>query len=243
MRKLWLYLLVMGLCAGSVQAKPKPSKEKISSGGRSRTYYLFVPERISSPAPLLLLLHGSGRNGMSQIDAWKSLAEKEGVILVAPDSTNPQEWSFQTDGPEFLHDVVEAVRSKYTVDGKRLYLFGHSAGACFALYMAVMESRYFAAAAVHAGAMDKAFYPYIDHAERKVPLAIWVGTADTYFSLGTVRQTRDALNRRGFNTQMNEMKGHDHDYYGVANALNPKIWDFLHQTSLGDDPEWETYRR
>jgi len=95
---------------------------------------------------------------MSQIDEWKTLAEKEGIILAAPDSANSRECSMNTDGPEFLHDVVEAVRAKNSIDGKRIYIFGHSAGAVFALYMGVMESRYFAAAGVHAGAMGKDFY-------------------------------------------------------------------------------------
>ena len=102
---------------------------------------------------------------MSQIDEWKALAEKEGIILVAPDSANSREWSMNIDGPEFLHDIVEAVRAKHSIDGARLYIFGHSAGAVFALYMGVMESRYFAAVGVHAGAMGEDFYPYLDLAK------------------------------------------------------------------------------
>jgi poly(3-hydroxybutyrate) depolymerase len=148
-----LFLLVLSSTATLAAAKPE--KQTITSLGAERIYYTFVPEKLTAPAPLLLLLHGSGRDGMSQIDEWKALAEKEGIILIAPDSANSREWSMNTDGPEFLHDIVEAVRAKHSIDGTRLYIFGHSAGAVFALYMGVMESRYFAAVGVNAGAMGE----------------------------------------------------------------------------------------
>jgi poly(3-hydroxybutyrate) depolymerase len=180
---------------------------------------------------------------MSQIDEWKNLAEKEGIILVAPDSANSREWSMNTDGPEFLHDVVEAVRTKNSVDGKRIYIFGHSAGAVFALYMGVMESRYFAAASVHAGAMGEDFYPYIDLAKRKIPITIWVGTEDPYFKMPLVKATQAELNKHGFDAQVVEMKGHDHNYYGVAKDLNPKIWEFFRSHPLDEEATWQVYQR
>ena len=42
-------------------------KEITNLGGKARAYYLFVPDKLSKvqPAPLLLLLHGSGRNRTS----------------------------------------------------------------------------------------------------------------------------------------------------------------------------------
>jgi poly(3-hydroxybutyrate) depolymerase len=171
------------------------------------------------------------------------LAEREGIILVAPDSANPREWSMNTDGPEFLHDVVEAVRTKNSVDGKRIYIFGHSAGAVFALYMGVMESRYFAAASVHAGAMGEDFYPYIDLAKRKIPITIWVGTEDPYFKMPLVKATQAELNKHGFDAQVVEMKGHDHNYYAVAKDLNPKIWEFFRNHPLDEEANWQVYQR
>jgi poly(3-hydroxybutyrate) depolymerase len=40
-------------------------KKTITSGGIARTYYLLVPESVTKehPAPLIVLLHGSGRRG------------------------------------------------------------------------------------------------------------------------------------------------------------------------------------
>ncbi|HEV2992046.1 MAG TPA: alpha/beta fold hydrolase [Candidatus Angelobacter sp.] len=238
----WLIFLVLLSLSVPASAKSEPQKLSITSQGKSRTYYLFVPDGGSGSKPLILLLHGSGRNGMSLIDPWKGLAEKEGIILVAPDALNSQEWAFPVDGPNFLHDVVEAVKAKYPVDAKRVYLFGHSAGAIFSLYMGIVESQYFAAVAVHAGALRGDMDQYMDHAERKTPIAIWVGNKDPFFSLEAVHATRDSLAAHGFQAKITEMLGHDHNYYGVAGDINKAVWDFLHAQQLEDAPEWEEYK-
>jgi TonB family protein len=239
------FALLFALVSAAASAAGKPEKQTITFEDRERVYYTFAPEKPAAapekppaPAPLLLLLHGSGRDGMSQIEQWQALAEQEGLVLVAPNSLNSREWSMGVDGPEFLYEIVKAVRGKYPIDSKRIYLFGHSAGAVFALYMGVMESQYFAAAGVHAGA---GFYPYLDPAKRKLPLAIWVGTEDPYFSLTQVRITQSELKKRGFDVQVFEMKDHDHDYYAVAKGLNSKIWSFLSASSLDADAKWQTY--
>jgi len=235
-----LFLLVFFSAVASATAKPE--KQTLTSDGKERIYYTFLPEKLTAPAPMLLLLHGSGRDGMSQINEWKGLAEKEGIILAAPDSADSREWSMDTDGPEFLHEVVEAVRARSSVDGKRIYLFGHSAGAVFALYMGVMESSYFAAAGVHAGAMGEDFYPYLDLAKRKLPIEIWVGTEDPFFSLPQVKATQAELKKHGFEVQVVEMKGHDHNYYAVSKELNPKIWEFFRNNTLDAEPGWRVYQ-
>ena len=236
-------LFLLALSSAATFAVVKPEKQTITSQGTERTYYTFVPEKLTAAAPLLLLLHGSGRDGMSLINEWKGLAEKEGIVLVAPDSANSREWSMNTDGPEFLHDVVEAVRAKHSVDGSRLYIFGHSAGAVFALYMGVMESRYFAAAGVHAGDMGEDFYPYLDLAKRKIPITVWVGTEDPYFKLPMVKATQAELNKHGFDAKVVEMKGHDHNYYAVSKELNPQIWEFFRSNKLDGEANWQVYQR
>jgi len=86
--KKFALLFLLAVCSAAAFAATKPEKQTITSLGAERIYYTFVPEKLTAPAPLLLLLHGSGRDGMSQIDEWKALAEKEGIILVAPDSAN-----------------------------------------------------------------------------------------------------------------------------------------------------------
>src|SRR5207247_2377500 len=152
----------------------KTLKQSLVSGGVARTYYLLVPEKaIPGPAPLLILLHGSGRNGLSLVERWDSLAKKEGILLAGPDALDRSAWQIPADAPDFIHDVVEAVREKYPVDARRIYLFGHSAGAGEGLCLALLESEYFAAVAVHAGALTESDYAFADLAKRKTPIAMW----------------------------------------------------------------------
>lgn len=216
-------------------------KEAFISQGKKRAYYLFVPDNVKGAAPLIVALHGSGRNGLSLVEKWKDLAKKEGIIIVGPDSQDSVVWKVPEDGPDFLYDLVEMLKTKYTINARRVYLFGHSAGAGQALTMSLVESQYFAATAIHAGALRADAYSIIDMAKRKIPIAIFVGTNDQYFPLQVVRATRDALNNRGFSSQLTEIKGHTHWYYDRAPEINRSAWEFLKARELAEDPRYERY--
>jgi poly(3-hydroxybutyrate) depolymerase len=218
-------------------------KEVTNLGGKARAYYLFIPDKLTKdhPAPLLVLLHGSGRNGASIMDKWKDLAKKEGIIVVAPDALTTQGWATPVDGPDFLHDLITELQSKYPIDARRMYLFGHSAGASFALYMALYESEYYAAAAIHAGALTPRDGAIVEMAKRKIPIHIAVGTVDRLFPLAAVRDTRDMLNKNDFNAQLIEMPGHDHWYYDLAPKINAVAWAFLKEQKLADEPKYQKY--
>jgi poly(3-hydroxybutyrate) depolymerase len=189
--------LLIVLAPVSVLAQ-KISKETIVSEGKKRTYYIYVPKSLkpASTVPLIVLLHGSNHVGLSLAEKWDDLAEKEGMIIVAPDSADSAHWSVPGDGPVFLHDLVELLKTKYPINAKKVYLFGHSGGAVFALLMSLYESEYFAATAIHAGALYQEASFLLDLAKRKTPIQIQVGTVDEYFPLKVVRATRDALNTR-----------------------------------------------
>jgi poly(3-hydroxybutyrate) depolymerase len=220
------------------------TKELIRSQGKERVYYLFVPNGVSpsAPIPLIVLLHGSGRNGMSLIEKWKDLAKKEGIIIVGPDALTSQGWRIPDDGPDFIHELVETLKGKYPANARRVYLFGHSAGAGQALYLSLLESEYFAATAVHAGALTSEDNAYIDRAKRKIPISIYVGTNDKLFPLPVVRSTRDALNARGFNSELTEIKGHTHWYYDRAGEINRSAWEFLKKHELAGEPKYEQHQ-
>ena len=237
----WL-VLVAGLFT-SVAAQ-KVRKQILEFEGKKRTYYLLVPEAATPehPIPVVMLLHGSGRDGMSLMDKWKDLATKEGFIAVAPDAITSEGWKAPVDGPDFLHELLSVLRSQYPIDSHRMYLFGHSGGACFALYMALYESEYFAAAAIHAGALRPEDEKIVRIATRKIPIHIAVGDVDLSFPLPAVRATRDMLVANGFEVGLTEMKGHNHWYYDVAPKINAEAWDFLKQQKLAEEPRYIQYQ-
>jgi poly(3-hydroxybutyrate) depolymerase len=190
----------------------------------------------------LVTLHGSGRNGLSLVEKWKDLAASEGLIIAGPDAQNSQGWNVPQDGPEFLHALVEELKAKYPINPRRVYLFGHSAGAVMGLYMSLYESEYFAATAVHAGALSTETYPLIAYAKRKIPIYLIVGTEDRFFPLATVRATRDELMKNGLTMELKEMPRHDHWYYDLAPKINRDAWEFLKKKELSADPRYEQYR-
>jgi poly(3-hydroxybutyrate) depolymerase len=237
----------VGLCAGpleSSRADAKVEKLSFASGGINRSYYFYIPEKAAAGnAPLLLLLHGSGRNGKTLVDPWQSLAREEGIVLVAPDASEPRGWRIPEDGPDFFHDLLELVRLTHdVVDERRMYVFGHSAGAIHGLGLGVLESEYFAAIAAHAGVLDRSMDPLLAQAPRKIPMSIWVGTDDPLFPLAAVRQTRDALNTHGFDAKLTEIARHTHNYYGAAPRINPQVWAFLKAHRLSGEPRFQRYQ-
>ncbi len=229
-------------CSGQARAD-KISKESITSQGKKRAYYLFVPGTVKSSAPLLITLHGSGRNGLSLVEKWKDLAAKEGIIVAGPDAQDPQVWKTPDDGPDFLRDLVEELKSKYPVNPRRVYLFGHSAGAVFALGISMFESRYFAATAIHAGAWrDAQGFAAMDYAKRKIPLSLVVGDRDPFFPAAAVIATGNGLKAKGFDVAVTIIKGHDHNYYVQSGKINQELWDFLKKCELTEEPAYEQYQ-
>ncbi|MDX6406238.1 MAG: polyhydroxybutyrate depolymerase [Blastocatellia bacterium] len=244
--KLRLLLITTLLLLSSTLATAKDdiTKELITSNGKTRAYYLYVPSTIkpASPAPLVVMLHGSGRVGMSLVEKWKDLAKKEGFIIAGPDSLDPRIWGMPQDGPEYLRELVEELKKKYPINPRRVYLFGHSGGAIFALLMSLMESQYFAATAIHAGALPPDDADLMDSAKRKIPIFIQVGDSDQSFPLKVVRATRDALNAKGFSAELTEIPGHDHWYYDLAPKINLKAWEFLKSHELEIDPVYRKFQ-
>jgi predicted esterase len=145
------------------------------------------------------------------------------------------------DGPELLRALVESLKSKYAIDTRAVYLFGHSAGAIFALQIACLESEYFAATAIHAGALAPRDYAVLDLAKRKIPVAIFVGTKDHLFPRDAVRATRDLFSRKGFPVELTEIPDHDHWYYDLAPKINAAAWEFLTRYRV-EQPRYQEHR-
>src|SRR4030095_16766940 len=107
-RRLAPLLLLLLFVPLSIQAANEITKDKFESEGKQRTYYHFVPASVKqdTPVPLVVLLHGSTRNGLSLVERWKDLAESEGFIIVGPDASDRAGWRMPQDGPEFIYELT-----------------------------------------------------------------------------------------------------------------------------------------
>ncbi|HKA36305.1 MAG TPA: dienelactone hydrolase family protein [Thermoanaerobaculia bacterium] len=237
---------ILLLAAGGARAAEpgKISSETITSRGKPRTYALYVPTGTAPDVklPLLVALHGSTSRGDRIVSIWKDEAEKDKIVVAGPDSADPVHWASPYDGPLFLHDIVEEVAGKYPIDRRRVYLFGHSAGAVFALQMAALESEYFAAAVISAGSLYPEYFRLFAYATRKIPYFLIIGTKDQFFPLSEVTATRDALKTRGFPVEYWEIPGYDHGYRARAGEINPRVWDFLQRNPLPAEPKYTVYQ-
>jgi predicted esterase len=211
-------------------AGEKVRREEFDFEGKTRTYFFMAPEE-KDPLPLVILLHGSGRNGEIMTSEWKGIATKEHFMIVAPNASKA-DWAMATEGPNFFNALVQQVTTMHEVDMGRIYLFGHSGGANYALIMALLESEYFAAAAIHAGAMHKEDAHVFGLAKRKIPIGIWVGDSDAYYPLDLIEETRRMFEEKGFKIRVDVIPHHSHDYYSDSYRVNQNAWDFLKQSAV-----------
>lgn len=229
-------IVVMLLLATSSSAAPAsvPSRTAHCGEGLNQTYLLYLPETGSPESvhalPAVVLLHGAGDQPGNMVEAWKAFAKKKKIVLLAPEL--PRDPKFEDLAPRVFRCVVEDAKQVASIDPQRVYLFGNSMGGYLAFDGAMFESQYFAAVAVHANRIAEEYTGIVAHAQRKTPIAIYIGDHDQFFSISAVGKTRDLLKKSGFPVHYVEMLDHDHNYYARADEINSDAWKFFLQNPM-----------
>lgn len=151
--------------AGSLHSDTLPAGNH--SGSRDRQFQVYIPDTLSTPAPMVMALHGCKQTQSNVTNEWgmAEAADRFGFILVAPFITsydglrNQNCWGFwldqhQSEGagePEDLHRLGQYIESQYDIDPNRRYITGLSSGGAMAAVAAVTHNEYWAAAASAAG--------------------------------------------------------------------------------------------
>lgn len=193
----------------------------------------FVPD-LSVPRPLLIALHGGGRDGASQIELWKPLAEKEKVIVLAPNSLRPPyveaTWFTPDDGQNLINRIKE-VLSLYPVDRNRVYMFGHSVGATKALEWGHYNRHFMAAVALHSPMAASGIYQLkAEQGSRPLPLGVWAGEAacDSNWHCASAMQCAYKEDPN-FSIELKVIPKHYHNDIYTRPGLTDEIWLFLRQ--------------
>jgi poly(3-hydroxybutyrate) depolymerase len=242
LRMAWVVTCLLAAMTAAAADSQQP--KTFTSHGQPRTYSEFAPDSIDPGAviPMLIVLHGSGGRGSGMVDLWREVAQRNGFLVVGPDSSDPAAWHLKQDNPEIFRDLVMAVAREHFVDTKRIYLFGQSGGAVYALTLSLLESEFFAATAVHAGAWrETKEYRALDYAQRKIPIALYVGNEDPFFPVRDVKKTEKALQRAGHPASLTIIPRHGHDYREVAAQINPAVWEFLKAVTLPASAKFQEY--
>jgi poly(3-hydroxybutyrate) depolymerase len=221
-------LASIGLLPTCGHASDLTSRKVHCESGEYR-YLLFVPSK-SGSIPAIVLLHGAGDRPEPMIEAWKKLAKKENIVLIAPEL--PRDPKFEPLAPKIFRCIVEDSKQVAPLDPSRIYLFGNSMGGYLTYDAAMLESRYFAAAAIHAMRIADEYTWIVARASRKTPVAIYIGDQDQFIPIDGIRKTRDLLLKEGFSVHYVELKKHDHNYYDLSDQINADAWNFLKEVRL-----------
>jgi len=127
--------IAAGACA--LAANPGIMEAELMSGGRTRSYRLFVPPGYDGRTrlPLVLDLHGSGGTAAGQAanSRFEALAAREG-FLVASLQAEGRRWNVpptdeRPDDVAYASDVIDDLAARVCADLARVYATGFSGGA------------------------------------------------------------------------------------------------------------------
>jgi polyhydroxybutyrate depolymerase len=165
----------------SLPHAPGIADQQLTSGGRPRTYRLFVPPGYDGRTrlPLLLNLHPSGGSsaGQARTSNFEELAAREGFAVASPQAENGR-WNVpvdknRADDVAYIGDVIDHVAARLCVDSTRIYSTGFSGGARMSSLLACVLNNRIAAVAPVAGIRWPA-----PCAGRAIPVLTFHGLAD-----------------------------------------------------------------
>src|SRR5882762_6095099 len=138
----------------------------------SRSYKLWVPSGIEKrkAVPLVMMLHGCTQkpDDLATISGMNEIADRNNFLVVYPEQTteanplrcwnwfDPKHQARDSGEPALLAAVVNDVLASNSIDAKRIYVAGISAGAAMAVVMGVTYSDLFNGIGVVAGLEFKA---------------------------------------------------------------------------------------
>jgi phospholipase/carboxylesterase len=142
------------LSNGRLSARPRAPDDSIGPGthrlsvGGVRDTVLFVPSsyRATKPAPFVLALHGATGDDNESLRRNRDVAERHGIIVLAPSSRGVSWDAIREDFGADLAMIDRALSqtfSQCSVDPARLAVSGFSDGATYAVSLALINGDLF----------------------------------------------------------------------------------------------------
>ena len=213
-------------------------QDRVRWQGKMRNIAVYAPSTEASPSPLLLVMGEPGRSARYALDSWREVADLEGVVVVALSSERPEEWRAPRDGPGLLRAVVQWVKARREIDTRRVYLFGSGPGGGFALMMAALQPRYFAAVASF-GDPPSSAVPGGGPLGRALPVRIFFSKRMLQFDVDALRVTGEQLREAGADVEVLRLDAAP-DFERRGRKAAGRIWAALEEHTLSEPPRYRS---
>ena len=198
--------------------------------GETIPYALFVPSGHdpASPSPLMVSLHGAGRqyDWLMNYAGFLDQAEQHGYVVVTPlGYTRRGGYGYRGDSErdrraeQDVMNVFGLVTDELNIDENRIYLWGHSMGGAGTYYLGSRHPDIWAGlAAVAGGSMSAG---YVDpEAIRHIPFLVIQGSEDRTVPAAGARESVAKMRALGMQHLYIEIPGGDHSLFI---SRNPEV--------------------
>jgi len=218
-------LLYASITVGAATAQTHVETFSIQFDGRERLYKVLEPESYCPGRPALVILHGGGQSASKVFEetapqnAWVRLAEREGLLVIAPNGwnvalergdTDQQSWNdlrdaigrpiSEEDDAGFIAEVVRVETRARGIDPRSLFVAGSSNGGMMTYRMLIEYPGLFAGGAGVIANLPENDVPDPEVARPIViingdadPLMPWEGGAVGFGNGAPVRSAIDTL--------------------------------------------------
>jgi poly(3-hydroxybutyrate) depolymerase len=166
-----------------------------TAAGQSRKFHLLLPpSSFSGPRPILFAFHGTSENGSRFVTRAK-LADfaARGFVVVAPDAVGnggiwpvwdamrtPQAESLPNADVELFDRLLGCVAGHFSIDQRRVFAAGHSAGGIFTNRLLRARSSVLAGGIVASGVFDLTSARGSAPLDPLLAIVTWGGDNDSY---------------------------------------------------------------
>jgi phospholipase/carboxylesterase len=167
---------------------------------------VYIPDRLTAAAPLVVSLHGAGGAAHHGIDTLRAEADRRGFVIVSPKSAGGTWDIIESDFGRDVRAIDEALRQtmkRVSVDPDHVAISGFSDGASYALTLGIANGDLFRHILAYSPGFSAA-----PSQEGKPPIFISHGTHDQILPIDRCsRVLVPRLRRAGYAVEYREFEG------------------------------------